>query len=89
MGCNEAQRQRFCLSMLPRCVPANPKTELDDLVEDGKISTWNEMLRASRKEEVTDLPHHAQRRFKAVLLRTPRGHTRVAHWQDSTRTTAT
>ena len=30
MGCNEAQRQHFCLSMLPHCVPANVKKELDD-----------------------------------------------------------
>ena len=32
MGCNKAQRQWFCLSMLPHCVPANVKKELD-----GKI----------------------------------------------------
>ena len=30
MGCSEAQRQRFCLSMLPHCVPANVKKELDN-----------------------------------------------------------
>ena len=30
MGCNEAQRQRFYLSMLTHCVPANVKKSLDD-----------------------------------------------------------
>ena len=82
MGCNEAQRPRFCLSMLPHCVPASVKKELDDWVEDGKISTCDEMWRAFRKEEVADLPHHAQRRFKAVLLRTLGGHIWVADWRD-------
>ena len=46
MGCNGAQRQQFCLSMLRRCVPANVEKELDDCVEDGKISTTDEMWRA-------------------------------------------
>ena len=66
MGCSEAQRQRFCLSMLLHCFPANVKEELDDWVDDGKISTGVEMWRAFRKEEVANLPHHAQRRCKAV-----------------------
>ena len=39
MGWGDAQRQRLCLAVLPHCVPANPKTELDDWVEDGKVST--------------------------------------------------
>ena len=82
MGCNEAQRQPFCLSMLPHCVPANVKRELDDWVKYGKISTWEEMWRAFRKEEVTDLLHHALRRLKAVLLRTSGGHIQLADWQD-------
>ena len=82
IGCNEDHRQWFCLSMLPHCVPANVKRELDDWVEDSKISTWDEMWRAFRKEEVADLPHHAQRRFKAVLLRTSGGHIRLADWWD-------
>ena len=63
MGRNEAQWQRFCLSMLLHCAPANVKKELDDWVEDGKISTCDEMWRVFRKEEVADLPHHAHRRF--------------------------
>ena len=49
--------------MLPHCVPANVKKELDVWVEDGEISTWDEMWRAFRKEEVAALPHHAQRRI--------------------------
>ena len=64
--------------MLPNCVSANVKKELDDWVEDGKISTWDEMWCAFRKEEVADLRHHAQRRFKAMSLRTSGGHIRVA-----------
>ena len=82
IGCNEAQRQRFRLSMLHHCVPANVNKELNNWVEDGRISTWDEIWRAFRKEEVADLPHHAQRRFKAVSLRTLRGHIRVADWWD-------
>ena len=82
MGCSEAQRQRFCLAMLPHCVPSILKKELDDWVEDGRVSTWDEMWRAFRKEEVADLPHHAQRRFKAVRLRTQGGHIQVADWRE-------
>ena len=33
MGFNEAQRQRFSLSMLPDCVQANMKKELDDWLQ--------------------------------------------------------
>ena len=54
------------------------KKGLDNWVEDSKISTWDEMCRAFRKEEVADLPHHARRRFNAVSLRTSGGHIRVA-----------
>ena len=82
MGCDEAQRQRFCLSKMPHCVAANVKREPDDWVEDGKISTWEKMWCAFRKEEVADLPHHAQRQFKAVSLRTSRGHIRLADRRD-------
>ena len=52
------------------------KKEIDDWLEEGKISTCDEMWRAFRKEEVSNLPRHAQRRVKAVLLRTSRGHIR-------------
>ena len=82
MGCNKAKRQRFRLSMLPHCVPANVKKELDDWVEDNKISAWDEMWGAFRKEQVAGLPHHAQRRFKAVSLKTSRGHIRAADWRE-------
>ena len=80
--CNKAQRQRFGLSMLPQCVSANVKNDLDDGVEDGKISTSDQHWRAFRKEKVADLRHHAQRRFKAVLLRTLEGHIPMADWRD-------
>ena len=66
MECNEAQKQRFCLSMLPHCVPANVKEEFNDWAEDGKIPSWDEMWRTFGKEEVADLPHHVQRRFKVA-----------------------
>ena len=56
---------------------ANMKKELDDLVEDSKSSTWDEI-----KEKRADLPHHAKRRFKAVSLRTSGGHIRVADWRE-------
>ena len=82
MGCNEAHRQPLCLSMLPHRVPANVKKELDDWVEDGELSTWDEMWRAFRKEEVACLPHHAQRGFKAVSLRAFGGHIWSADWWD-------
>ena len=80
MGCNQARRQRFCLSMLAHCVPANVKKKLEDCLEDGKISTWDEMWRALRREEVADLPHHVQHRFKIMSLRTSGGHIWVADW---------
>ena len=82
MGCNEAQGQRFCQSMLPHCVPGNVKIELDDFLEDGEISNWDDMWRTLQKEEVANLPHHAQRRLKAVSLRTSGGHIRLADWRD-------
>ena len=82
MVCSEAQRQLFCLSMLPHCVRADVKKELDDWVEDCKISTSDEMWRAFSKEKVADLLHHAQRCFKAVSLRTLGGHIRMADWRD-------
>ena len=82
MGCSEAPKQRFCLSMLPHCVPHNVKKELHDWGEDGKISTWDEMWRAFRKEEVADRPHHAQHRFKAMSLRTSGGHIGMTDWRD-------
>ena len=85
MGCNEAPRQRFCLFVLPHCVPANVKKELNDWLEDGKFPTWEKMWRAFRKEEVADLPHQAKRRFKAVSLRTSGRHIWVADWQDFSR----
>ena len=78
LGCSEGQRQRFCMSMLPHCVPTNVRRELDNLVEDGKISTWDEMWLAFGKKEVVDLSHHAQGRFKAVSLKTLGGQIRVA-----------
>ena len=82
MGCNEAQRQRLCLYLLPDCVPANVKKKLDGWMEDGKISTWDKMWRTFRKEEVAVPPHHAQRCFKALSLCTLGGHLRVADWRD-------
>ena len=82
MGCNEAQRQQFCLPILPHCVAAKVKKELDDWVEDGEISNWEEMWSALCKEEVADAPHHAQRQFKAVSLTISGGHIRVADWPD-------
>ena len=82
MGCSEGQRQRFRVFMLPHCVPTNVKKELDDWLEDGTISTWDEMWRAFRKKEVADLPHHARRRFKAVSLSTSGGHIRMADGRD-------
>ena len=85
MGCNEAPRQRFCLFVLPHCVPANVEKELNDWLEDGRSRAWDEMWRDFRKEEVPDLQHHAQRRFKAVSLRTSGGHIWVADWQDFSR----
>ena len=79
---NEVQRQRFCLSFHPHCVPANVIKKLADGVEDGKISTWDEMWRVFRKKEVADVPHHTPRRCKAVSLRTSGGHIRVADLRD-------
>ena len=69
-GCSNAQRQRSCLAMLPHCVLANVQKELDNQMEDSKISTCNGMWRAFHKEEVADLWHHAKHRFKGVCLRT-------------------
>ena len=48
----------------------------------NKDLLWHEMWRALRKEEVADLPHHAQHRFEDVSLGTSEGHIRVADWQD-------
>ena len=59
IGCNKAQRQWFCLSMLPHCVPASVNKQLDDWVQDRKISTWDGMLRAFCKAEVAHFLHHA------------------------------
>ena len=39
------------------------------------------MWRAFRKEEVANLPHHAQRQFKAVSLRTSGGHIWMTDWR--------
>ena len=47
-----------------------------------KISSWDEMTCAFRKEEVADPPDHAQRWFKAVLLRASGGHMRVPDWRE-------
>ena len=49
-------------------------------MEDGKITTLNEMWRGFQKEEVADLPHHAQCCFKVVLLRTSEGHIHFDNW---------
>ena len=68
--------QLFCISMLPHYVLTKLTNELDNWVEDGKISTG--MSRAFHKEEIADLPHHAQGGFQPVLLRTLGGHIWVA-----------
>ena len=82
IGYSKDVQQRFCLSMLPHCLPAHLKKEFDACVEDSKMSTWDEVWRAFRKEDVAHLPHHVQRQFKAVSLRTLSGHIRVADWRD-------
>ena len=70
------------MAILPHCVPANVQKELDYWVDDGKISTWDGMRRAFRKEEVDNLLYNAQRRFKAVVPRMLAGHIRVADWHE-------
>ena len=82
MGCNEAQRQWFCLSMLPNCVPTSVNKQLDNWVGEAKISTWDLMWRAFCKAQVTHLPHHAQHWFKAVSLKTSGAHICAAGWPD-------